>query len=182
MEESKIEIKPVRSDLSGSQIGPWKIEKYVHHLNNSPIWRGSCIYCNSIWDTTIPKFRKKKECDCEDSLKFTCGVFFPNDIFCWYHKKSVGENESFNLKYNDIIKMYLRQGGVDSNGNKLIFDFFWDYSKTPPTCNFIWPDLERVIKTSGYSLSNCYLVANPEDRFPRMRKKLLKSRGLWTEK
>lgn len=177
-EEPKIEIKPVRADLSGTAIGSWVIEKYLYHLGTSPIWRAQCIYCNTYKDATIPKFKKKRECECEETMHFRSGVFICNDIFCWYSDKAKAEQESFNLKYKDLFKLYLRQNGVDSNGDKLVFDFHWDYSKTPQTCNYIWPDLERVVKTSGYSLSNCYMVANNEDRFPRKRNKQLKSQGL----
>lgn len=176
--ELKIEIKPVRADLTGEQYGPWLIQRYVHHLGTSPIWRGQCIYCDIIWDTTIPRFKRKRECDCEESMHLRSKVFICNDIFCWYSDQAKLEQESFNLKYKDLFKIYLRQNGVDSEGNKLEFDYSWDYSKTPQTCNYIWPDLERKVKTSGYSLANCYMVANNEDRFPRKRTKQLKSQGL----
>lgn len=172
-ENSNIEIKPVRTDFSNQEIGPWAIKRYIHHLNNNPMWLAKCVYCEEEIVSTIPKIRKRTECGCESTLNFRYGIFITNNIYCWYSDKAKEEAESFSLKPADIIKLYIKQGGVDSEGNKLIFDYYWNYSVDPPTCNFIWPNLERISKTSGYHFKNCYLVANNEQRFPRKRANLI---------
>lgn len=166
-EPPKITVRAVKSDLSGNQYGPWKVLGYLHHYGNTPIWTSECIYCNTQWSASIPKIKKKRECDCEESMKFTSGVYIYNDIYQWYMKKAIEEDSLFNLSYIDLYKIYLRQNGVDKNGDKLIFDFHYNYNFYPPTCNYIWPDLERKSKTSSYSLSNCFFMASEEQRFPR---------------
>lgn len=162
-----IQIKPIKTDLSGQTYGPWEVERYLYHKGIVPIWRARCIYCDKGWDAPIPKFKKTKECECEDSLKFTSGAYIVNNIYMWYFEKAAREEVGFKLKYNDLYKIYRRQNGVDLLNNKLIFDYHWNYNPVPPTCNYIWPDLLRKNNTSSYNLENCYFKANYDQRFPR---------------
>jgi hypothetical protein len=170
----EISFKPnnLRSDVSGSVFGPWKINKYVHHLGISPIWEAECIYCNRIWNGTLPKIKKIKTCECEERLKFTSGVYIINNIYQWYANECKTTGAHWGLSLLDLYKIYNRQNGVDVDGNALIFDYHWNYHRTPATCNYIWPDLNRTDKTKGYSLGNCYFVSNLGQRFkPKQNKK-----------
>lgn len=168
--EPIITIRNIKSDLSGKKYGPWLVKEYVHHRGNTPIWLSECIYCNKEWATSIPKMKRKRECECEESMKFTSGVYIYNSIYNWYASKARDEDALWRLSYTDLYKIYLRQNGVDSEGNKLVFDYYYNYHENPPTCNYIWPDLNRYNKTGSYSLDNCYFVDNSEQRFPRKHK------------
>lgn len=170
-EEVKITIRAVRTDVSGKEFGPWKVINYVHHYGNTPIWAVECMYCGTKWNSSLPRIKKKKECECEDSMKYTCPAYIVNNIYLWYLDKAKSEDALFGLSYNDLYKLYLRQGGVDAQGNKLVFDYHYNYSVDPPTCNYIWPDLERKNRASSYSLSNCFFTANPNQRFPKRHSK-----------
>ena len=173
-----IEIKSIRKDLSGEVYGPWRINNYVHHLGTSPIWDVQCIYCDKLWQSTLPKIKRKRECECEDNLRWTSGVMIPNDVYIHYIKSAQKSGDLWSLSYIDLYKIYNRQNGVDTDGNKLIFDYHWNYTPDPPTCNYIWPDLNRIHTTSSYSLKNCYFTANPNQRYKKRRTLNLRRKGL----
>lgn len=173
----KITKKSVRKDFSGDQYGPWKILSYVHHYGTSPIWEAECIYCGKVWETSLPKLKRTRECECEETLKWTSGIYIPNSIYLEYVNQAKKESESFSLTYIDLYKIYNRQNGVDKDQKPLIFDFHWNYHVNPPTCNYIWPDLERNKKSIGYNLNNCYFVSNDEQRYKRKRSNQIKRRN-----
>jgi|TARA_R110000787_G_scaffold17748_1_gene55073 hypothetical protein len=170
----KISKKNVRKDLTGTKYGPWVVQQYVHHYNTSPIWEVECEYCGILWEASIPRIKKKRECDCEESLKWTSGVFIPNNIFKWYSTEAKRTDESWRLTLVDLYKLYNRQNGVDSNNNKLIFKYHIDYNNTPATVDYIWPDLRRKSAANSFTINNCYLEMNYDQRFPRKRGNLIK--------
>lgn len=176
--EPKISIKNVRKDLSGEKYGPWVVTQYVHHYNTSPIWEVECEYCGMLWEASIPKIKKKKECECEERLKWTSGVCIINNIYRWYAKKAKKEKEPWHMTYIDMYKLYNRQNGVDENGVKLEFKYHINYNDNPATVDYIWPDLNRMSEANSYRLDNCEFVMNDTQRFPRKRTTLLKKLGL----
>lgn len=174
--KKKVQItkKNIRTDVSGEVFGPWRVLQYLHHYGTSPIWECECIYCGEHWEASLPRIKRKRECECEDRLKWTSGVFISNNIYKEYVSKAASEDEAWRLSYIDLYKIYNRMGGKDINGEDLVFDYHWNYHNNPPTCNYIWPDLERYQKAIGYTLDNCYFVTNLEQRYPRRRATQLK--------
>lgn len=164
MEDQFKKKKNIRKDYSGDHIGSWIIKKYAYHYKTSPIWVAQCEYCNRLIESSLPKIKKNNTCECEENMKWWGNIHISNSIYIRYSKNASREGVEFDLNLIDLYKMYNRQNGVDTEGNPLIFDFHWDYSRHPATCNYIWPDLVRDDEMSSYNLKNCTLVANTKQR------------------
>lgn len=164
-------MKPInlRTDYTGKKYGSFLIKRYVSHVNNSPQWEAECEYCNSSFIDSISKVKTKakERCECEDSMRWFGNLLIPNNIVQIYKEQSKQEKATWDLDVIDLYKIYSRQNGKDKNDKKLIFDYHWNYTRTPATCNYIWPDLVRINKYKPYNLENCEFISNEEQRFKR---------------
>lgn len=170
-------VKKVRTDYSGKEFNCWKILRYLYHIRTSPIWKAKCIYCGKIYEASLPKIKKKTQCECDEKATWIAQILIGNNILKEYAKQVRKEKETFRLSLKDLYRIYERQNRVDSDGNPLIFDYHWNYTRDPATCNYIWPDLERREKANSYNLNNCYFVANNKQRYPRRRSNQIKRRN-----
>lgn len=160
----------LRTDYSGKKFGPFVIKRYVEHINNSPQWEAECEYCNTLITGSISNIKSKKYCECEENMRWLGNIVIGNNILKEYFIKCKAEKAQWDLTIIDLYKIYIKQSKIDKNGNKLIFDYHWNYTNNPPTCNYIWPDLVRIDKSKPYTLSNCIMIANNIQRFTRVKK------------